>query len=322
MTDVMSNYEVKLIPMATILSDNNFNCRGRIAPYDVATLAGDIDKNGLQFPISVQGAEDVDGGLPKPFEFRIVAGHRRHMAYRVLGRDVIPAMIKHGLSEIQARVYNLTENLQRCELNIMEEANALSKLKDLGLVQEKAAEAIGRNRSWVQVRYNLLELPEVIQEEAAAGILNNAQIKQIYGLKRKTNDPAKLAELQYEAVRNIKNAMLRGERGVSISKPKDNPFKKKRRAKNEVQEMMRHIGKEGPGFGFATRCMAWTNGEINTAELFFDIRNECKKVDKFYRIPISSVEAGKGSTNRLVETEPDVAASLHTTVKDSAALIN
>lgn len=292
MTDAMRNYYPHEIPMNKILSDDGFNCRGRIAPYDVATLAKDIEDNDLQFPIAVQPIEDADV-RPGDFEFRIIAGHRRYMAYRVLGWREIPAMIKRGLSEIQARVYNLTENLQRQELNIMQEANALAKLKDLGLVQEAAAAAIGRNRSWVQVRYNLLELPEVIQMEAAAGILNNAQIKQIYGLKRKTDDPKKLAEMQYEAVRNIKNALLRGERGVSATKPKDDPFKKKRRARNEVREMMRHIGKEGPGYGFATRCMAWTNGDINTAELFFDVKNECRKVGKVYHIPFSCIEAGK-----------------------------
>lgn len=286
MSDTMRNYEVQMIPMAKILSDDEFNCRGRIAPYDVATLAKDIEANELQFPISVQPIEDAEGALPGRYDFRIIAGHRRHMAFRVLGRHAIPAMVKSGLSEVQARVYNLAENLQRKELNIVQEAQALRKLKELGLVQEKAAEAIGQNRSWVQVRYNLLELPQVIQDEAAAGILNNAQIKQIYGLKRKTDNPETLAEMRFEAVRAIKNALLRGERGVSVSKPKDDPFKKKRRPRNEIQDMIRHIGKEGPGFGFATRCMAWANGEINSAELFFDIDAECKRNGKFYANPL------------------------------------
>ena len=52
--------------------------------------------------------------------------------------------------------------------------------------------------------------------------------------------------------------------------------------------MIRHIGKEGPGFGLATRCLAWSNGEINTAELFSSIRQECEKIDKFYVSPISA----------------------------------
>ena len=288
MNQDISNYGVHLLQMSEIYSDNDFNCRGRIMPYDVAALAKDIEVNGLQFPISVQPKGDVSIELPPGYNYRIVAGHRRHMAFKILKRNTIPAMVKRGLSEVMARVYNLSENLQRSELNIMQEARALEKLKMLGLVQEQAAEAIGRTRSWVQVRYNLLELPDVIQEEAAAGIINQQQIKQIYGLKRISDDPTKVFEAQCAAVRKIKNALLNGEKGISVAKdPKHDPFKKKRRQKNEIQDMIRHIGKEGSGFGLATRCLAWANGEINTAELFFDIKRECDKLHKPYVIPMA-----------------------------------
>jgi ParB/RepB/Spo0J family partition protein len=283
MNQDISNYEVKLLPMAEIFSDNDFNCRGTIMPYDVAALAKDIEANGLQFPISVQPSEDISIELPLGCRYRIVAGHRRHMAFKILKRDTVPAMVKRGLSEVMARVYNLSENLQRSELNIMQESRALEKLKNLGMKQEEAAAAIGRTRSWIQVRYNLLELPEVIQEEAAAGIINQQQIKQIYGLKRTSEDPMKVLEAQFAAVRKIKNALLNGEKGISVAKaPKLDPFKKKRRQKNEVQDMIHHIGKNGPGFGLSTRCLAWANGEINTAELDFDIKHECRKLGKPY----------------------------------------
>jgi len=293
MTDVMQNYAVQMLSMDKILSDDEFNCRGTIMPFDVAALAKDIEQNDLQFPISVQPIADADGADSDKFEYRIIAGHRRFMAFRILGRTEIPAMVKSGLTEIQARVYNLSENLQRSELNIVQEAKALRKLKDLGLVQEAAAEAVGRTRSWVQVRYNLLELPDVIQEEAAAGVINQQQIKQIYSLKRTSDDPEQVKKAQFEAIRNIKNALLRGEKGISVAKKaKDDPFKKKRRQKNEVQEMIKHIGVSGPGYGLATRCLAWANGEINTAELYFDIKRECAAINKFYRPPIASQSEG------------------------------
>jgi ParB family chromosome partitioning protein len=281
----MQNYEVHMIPMSEILSDDEFNCRGAISPLDVRDLALDIQDNDLQFPIAVQPAEDVSTPLPPGKKYRIIAGHRRHKAFMVLRKTEIPAMIKRGLSEVQARVYNLSENLQRAELNILQEANAVNRLKELGLVQNDAAQALGKTRSWVQIRYNLLELPEVIREEAAAGMLTQSHIKQIYSLRDQG------VEAQYEAVRAIKNAKLRGEGAVSVAKkPKDDPYKKKRRQKSEVQEMIKHIGREGPGYGFATRCMAWANGEINTAELFLDIKEECKKHSKFYRIPVAELQ--------------------------------
>lgn len=280
----LDNYQVQMIPMSEIYADPDFNCRGVIAPMDVADLAKDIDEHELQFPISVQPADDVDGGVPAPFKYRLVAGHRRHKAFQILRRDEIPAMVKTNLSEVQARVYNLSENLQRKELNILQEALALEKLKALGLAQEAAGKAVGRTRSWVQVRYNLLELPEVVQQEAAAGLLNQSQIKQLYSLGTD--------EERYAAVRRIKEAKLKGEGSISVAKaPEKDPYKKKRRQKNEVQDMMKHIGKEGPGFGLATRAMAWCNGEISTAELYFDIKKACDDKGKYYRVPLAGVNA-------------------------------
>ena len=278
------NYQVEMVPMSKIYSDDKFNCRGIINPFEVKDLAQDIRENDLQFPIACQPGCDVTGGLPEGFDFRIIAGHRRFVAFRILERKEIPAMIKRGLTEIQARIHNLSENLQRKELNILQEARALSALKDMGLVQEEAAQAIGRTRSWVQIRYNLLELPEVIQQEAAAGILNQGQIKQLYSLKT--------PEEQYAAVRNIKNALLNGQRGLSVAKPpKADPYKKKRRPKNEIQDMIHHIGKESPiGFGLATHALAWANGEINTADLYIELKKVAKENGKFYQIPVAELE--------------------------------
>jgi ParB/RepB/Spo0J family partition protein len=285
MINDMSQYQAQLIPMAEIFSDDNFNCRGSISPLDVKDLAKDIEANDLQFPIAVQPAENVSTPLPTGKKYRIIAGHRRHKAFMVLRRTHIPAMVKRGLSEVQARIYNLSENLQRAELNILQEAHAVRRLKDLGLVQADAAQALGKTRSWIQIRYNLLELPPVIQEEAAAGLINQSQIKQIYSLRDQG------AEAQYAAVRTIKNARLRGESDISVAKsPQVDPYTKKRRQKNEVQAMMRHIGKEGRGWRFATRSLAWANGEINSAELFIDIGHECRLQDKPYQIPVTELQ--------------------------------
>lgn len=275
---MLDNYQVRMIPMSEIYADPEFNCRGIIAPMDVADLAKDIDEHELQFPISVQPANDTE--IPSQYKYRLVAGHRRHKAFQILRRDLIPAMVKSGLSEVQARVYNLSENLQRKELNILQEALALQKLKALGLAQEAAGKAVGRTRSWVQVRYNLLELPEVVKQEAAAGLLNQSQIKQLYSLGTD--------EERYAAVRKIKEAKLKGEGSISVAKPpEEDPFKKKRRQKNEIQDMIKHIGKEGSGYGLTTRAMAWCNGEISTAELYYDLQKACKDAGKEYRVPLA-----------------------------------
>ncbi|GAG88543.1 unnamed protein product, partial [marine sediment metagenome] len=278
----INEYTTQLIDISKIWSDQDFNCRGYILPLDVAELAKDIDRDGLLFPIAIQPIGDVEKEAPEGFDFRIVAGHRRFEAFKILQRDQIPVMIKVNLSEIRARLMNLGENLKRKALNILQEANAIKHLRDLGLNRRQVGEELSVSTSWVQVRYNLLDLPEQIQEEAAAGILNQYQIKELFSL---SND-----EEKFEAVKKIKNARLRGEKGVSVAKPpKQDPFKKRRQPKCVVQDMINHMGRT-IGHGLHTRTLAWANGEINSAELYFDIRQFAEEEGVEYHVPIIGVK--------------------------------
>jgi len=273
----LNEYSVQDIDIADIFSDPEFNCRGSILPMDVIDLVRDIEQNGLQFPIALQPIKDVESLPTEDFKYRVVAGHRRLSAYKIMKRTAIPAMIKVGLSEVQARLVNLGENLKRKALNIMQEANAISKLREFGLNRRQVSEQLGVSTSWVQVRFNLLDLPPEIQAEAASGLLNQYQIKEIFGLETK--------EEKYEAVKQIKNARLRGERGTSVGKtPKNNPFSKRRQPKNIVQEMIGHMGST-IGFGLHTRTLAWANGEINSAELYNDIKRFAEAEDIDYTMP-------------------------------------
>lgn len=303
----LEQYQVHAISMSEIFSDDQFNCRGTISVVDVQDLASDIKLNGLQFPICVQPAADVKGYVPEGKKYRIIAGHRRHRAYMILHAQdksnpmyqSIPAMVKTGLTEIQALIHNLNENLKREELNILQEANALRRMKELGLGQEDAATAVGKTRSWVQIRYTLLELPEVIQQEAAAGILNQQQIKQIYSLG--TDDE------RFAAVRKIKMALENGQKGLAVGKkPEQDPYKKKRRQKNEIMDMIQYIAKETPiGWGLVTVMAGWCNGDASTAALYLAISEECKKRGVPYEIPVEELNKVAGGTT-ATPTSPKV----------------
>ncbi len=272
----MSDYEVRQVKLEDIYLDAEFNCRGDIRPLDVIDLVHDIERNGLQFPITVQEIDDP------VYNYRIIAGHRRFTAFKVLKRETIPAMVREGLDEVQARLLNLTENLKRKELNILQEAKAVQKLNTLGLTQHAIANELGMSRSWVQVRINLLGLPQAIQEEAAAGHLNQLQIKELSSLGD--------SEKQYEAVKRIKNARLNGEKGISVAKkPEENPDSKKRQAKNIVKEMIIHIGKT-LGYGLTTRALAWANGEISSSDLYMEIKKAAEEQGIKYVIPVKEFE--------------------------------
>jgi ParB/RepB/Spo0J family partition protein len=277
-TKTITEYSVLHLDVNKIYSDGEFNCRGSILPMDIVDLVQDIERNGLQFPIAVQPRQDVTTELPEGFDFRIIAGHRRFAAFQLMKKAEIPAMVKVGLSEVQARLVNLGENLKRKALNILQEAISIKRLRDLGLNRRQVSEELGVSVSWVQVRFNLLDLPDEVQQEAAAGILNQYQVKEIFSLPT--------TEQQFEAVKKIKDAKLRGERGVSVGKtPLTDPNKKKRHAKNVVQEMMTHMG-QTIGFGLHTRALAWANGEISSTELFLDIAAYAKEKGVDYEIPV------------------------------------
>ncbi len=274
------SYEVIHVPLEKIYIDNEFNCRGPIAPIDVMDLVKDIKANSLQFPIAVQSAKDID--IPDGYDYRVMAGHRRFAAFKVLGKKTIPVMVKSGLSELQARLLNLNENLKRKDLDILQEAKAVYKLKSLGMTQGAIGKELGMSRSWVQCRFNLLDLPIDIQAEAAVGMVNQYQIKQLYGMRSNTE--------RYEAIKKIKNARLNGERSIDVGKTaKQDPFKKKRQSKTSVVEMIGHLA-DTVGYGLHTRVLAWANGEINSAELFFDIKRHADENDIDYIVPLSGVE--------------------------------
>ena len=267
----MEQYQVILIPLKEVFSDDNFNCRGQISPIDVADLAEDIQHNGLQFPITVQPAEDVEVAITTPY--RIVAGHRRFKAFQVLARSdaskfgMVPAMVKRGLSEIDARVLNLGENIKRKDLNILQEAKALEKLKEAGVPRDKVAKLIGKSSGWVQNRYALLTLPEEIQQEVSLGTINQAQIKQLYSLRHDQTQ-------QFSAVKRIKEAKARGEKIAHVGKRQTQKTDvKKARTRNECFDMTDIVAK-ACGYGIATRCLAWASGEIATDELFESIRED------------------------------------------------
>jgi ParB family transcriptional regulator, chromosome partitioning protein len=128
-------------------------------------LANSIRENGVIQPII------VCRGQPG---YKIVAGERRWRACRMAGLTVIPAIIRE-LTDVQVLEQALIENIQRQDLNPLEEAYALDKLiKDHELTQEKLSAVIGRSRPAIANTLRLLNLPEevkkcILNEEITAG---------------------------------------------------------------------------------------------------------------------------------------------------------
>ncbi len=259
--------------MAEILADTTFNCRGVITPLDVIDLSRSMQTNGLQQPIIIQSYKVEE--MPH-IKWRIVCGHRRHKAAKVLNWQTIPAIVREGLSEVQALTENLIENLERKQLNILQEAKAINNMKCAGMSQADVGQMVGQSRGWAQVRFFLLELPDAVQQEAAAGRITSQQIRDLHAL---TND-----EERYEMVKQIKDAKERGEKTPSLKKKPKSLMSKRPRTRAEMFEMMDHI-QEFLGNNLGTRALAWAAGEIADHDFYRDIGDLAKSKGVAYEIP-------------------------------------
>jgi len=276
----MSYDNFLLIPMSDIHVDEDFNCRKKITPIDVVDLAKDIKKNGLLQPVIV-AIQEEEKQQETGRKYRLIAGFRRYKAHLVNKETEILASIHPGgiLTEKEARYLNLSENLHRQDLNILQEAWAILSLYQVGATQEEAMARLGKSRGWIQIRFMLLELPAEVQKEVAAGYITQPQIRQLHKLNKKGTK-----EELHEAVKKLKEAKERGEKS-QISAPKSERAKVKRhRGKQEIFNMQDHI-REAIGNNFGTRCLGWAGGVVSDGDLIKEIQAEAMRMGKIYRRP-------------------------------------
>ncbi|MBQ9468613.1 MAG: ParB/RepB/Spo0J family partition protein [Clostridia bacterium] len=136
-------------------------------------LADSIKDHGLIQPIVVR--ETLGGN------YEIIAGERRWRAAQMLGMSEVPAVIMQA-DDRRAAELSIIENVQREDLDPIEEASAYKKLRDdFGLTQDKVADAVGKSRSAVANILRLLDLPEEVQRMVASGTISEGHAKVLLG---------------------------------------------------------------------------------------------------------------------------------------------
>ena len=155
------------VPIENIYSDDDFNCRSEITDESVMTLSQSIEINGLQTPIQLQCKD----GLPQARQYRIIAGHRRYAATKLLGAASIKATIVEVVNEQQAKILNLSENIDRKNLTPYEEALALANIFPKGTSAVKMSTVLKRSREWCRRRIMILKYPADVQIGFHIGLL-------------------------------------------------------------------------------------------------------------------------------------------------------
>lgn len=140
----------------------------------LSELSKSIEKNGVIQPILVR---PVTGGA-----YQIVAGERRWRAARMAGLQEVPVVIRE-MSDEDAAVFALIENLQREDLNPVEEAEGIrSLIEEFGMTQEEAADRVGKSRTAVTNTLRLLKLPANILSMVAKGKITAGHARALISL--------------------------------------------------------------------------------------------------------------------------------------------
>lgn len=170
--------------------------RTRFPPEELSELAESIKRHGLLQPLLV---------VATPDGYQLVAGERRLLASRMAGLRSVPALVRQA-SEQAGLEMALIENLQRTDLNPLEEAEGFRQLSDdFGLSHDQIATLTGRSRSDVTNTLRLLKLSAAVREALASGQISAGHARALLGLARAHDQAAALRTLISKAL-NVRQA--------------------------------------------------------------------------------------------------------------------
>jgi ParB family chromosome partitioning protein len=166
-----------------LLEPGPYQPRGPINPVSLGDLADSIRAQGLLQPLLARPHPTSPG------RFQIIAGERRWRAAQTAGLHHVPVLIR-PLADAAAMAASLVENLQRQDLNAIEEAEGYRRLiSEFAMTQEALASAVGKSRSHIANTLRLLNLPATVQMEVKNGALSAGHARALLAAP----DPAKAA---------------------------------------------------------------------------------------------------------------------------------
>ncbi len=179
---------------------------------DLEELAASIREKGVLQPLLVRPAPGAPG------EYQIVAGERRWRAAQRAGLRVLPVVVRNDLTELDVLEIGIIENVQRADLNPLEEALGYRTLIDqFGRTQEQVAETVGKSRSHVANMVRLLALPEDVRQYLIEGKLSAGHARAIANAP----DAARLADRIVREGLSVRQAeaLARGSDRPSAPRP-------------------------------------------------------------------------------------------------------
>ena len=187
------------LPIEQIIPNQN-QPRKDFSPDELSSLASSIRETGILQPILVR---KINGS------YEIVAGERRWRAAQIANIHEVPVVIRELTNEEVVKI-SIIENIQRVDLNPIEEANSYNQLiKDFGYTQEKVATSLGKSRSYITNSLRLLSLPKSIIKHLQEGKLSSGHARALVGAENAEFLARKIID-ENLSVRDIENIVKKG----------------------------------------------------------------------------------------------------------------
>ena len=218
---------VRHIPVE-LIDRNPYQTRTHVDEAALAELAASIKASGVVQPVTLR--PDSNG------RFQLIAGERRWLASQRAGKATVPSIVRHVSNE-QAMEMTIIENLQREDLNPMEQARAFERLgREFGLTQEQIAQRTGKDRSSVANFLRLLKLPSGVQTLVENGQLSFGHAKALMGL-----DSSDTVHLMAQRVAGLSLSVRQTEKLVTNLMHPPEKVEKVREVDPNVKEAERNI---------------------------------------------------------------------------------
>ena len=229
-----------VLPSTLMLTDlvaGMYQPRTRMDEGALYELAESIKAQGIMQPILVRQLKDGDN----QGKYEIIAGERRFRAARLAGLDSVPVLVRDVPNE-SAAAMALIENIQREDLNPLEEAQGLQRLvKEFGLTHEQAAQAVGRSRSAASNLLRLLNLTEPVQTMLMAGDIDMGHARALLMLDRGAQvTAASQIAAKKMSVREAESLVkkLSAEFSLTATKPKKEKSRDMKRVEEELSDLL------------------------------------------------------------------------------------
>ncbi len=228
------------LPASLLLQDmvpGQYQPRTRMDEGALYELAESIKAQGIMQPILVR---QLKAGAHEG-KYEIIAGERRFRAAKLAGLESVPVLVRDVPDE-SAAAMALIENIQREDLNPLEEAQGLQRLvKEFGLTHELAAQAVGRSRSAASNLLRLLNLAEPVQTMLMAGDLDMGHARALLSLEKVTQITA-AAQIAAKkmSVREAESLVkkLSAEFTLTSTKPKKEKSRDLKRVEEELSDLL------------------------------------------------------------------------------------